>query len=101
LLAPTVTECAVPKEALGKHGMIRMIAYGNELNVAYPAPPKNPKQVWEPQWAAKVRLKSVTMQILGMQNRNAGNNPNPDNPNQPAQPSAPSPVNMLKGLFGH
>ncbi len=101
LLAPSVTECAVPKEALGKHGMVRMIAYGNELNVAYPAPPKNPKQVWEPQWAAKVRLKSVTMQILGMQNRNAGNNPDPNNPDKPAQPAAPSPINVLKGLFGH
>lgn len=110
LLAPSVTECAVPKDALGKHGMVRMIAYGNELNVAWPERPKNPKQVWEPQWAAKVRLKSVTMQILGMQNH-AGNNPNnpngpnnpnnPDSPPQPAQPGPPTPINVLKGLFGH
>ncbi len=101
LLAPTVTECAIPKEALGKRGMVRMIAYGNELNVAWPERPKNPKQVWEPQWAAKVRLKSVTMNILGMQNRNAGNNADPNNPDKPAQPAPQSPVNMLKGLFGH
>ena len=102
LLAPSVTECAIPKDALGKHGMVRMIAYGNEMNVAWPERPKNPKQTWEPQWAAKVRLKSVTMQVLGMQNRNMGNNQDPNNPQQPQQqPSAPSPVQVLKGLFGH
>jgi hypothetical protein len=102
LLAPTVTECAVPKEVMGKHGMVRMIAYGNEMDVAYPARPKNPKQTWEPQWAAKVRLKSVTMSILGMQNQGRSmndQNPNP-NPDKP-QDQPPSPLNVLKGLFGH
>lgn len=99
LLAPSVTECAIPKEALAGRGMIRMIAYGNELDVAWPARPKNPKQVWEPQWAAKVRLKSVTMNILGMQNHNANNQDNGDKQQQ-QQPSA-SPINVLKGLFGH
>ncbi|HEY8024487.1 MAG TPA: hypothetical protein VIF60_07980 [Burkholderiaceae bacterium] len=102
LLQPTVTQCAVPKEVLGQHGMIRMIAYGNEMDVAYPARPKNPKQTWEPQWAAKVRLKSVTMSILGMQNQGRDrntNNPNPDSDKPKDQ--TPTPLNVLKGLFGH
>ncbi len=100
LLAPTVTECAIPKEVLGKHGMVRMIAYGNEMDVAYPARPKNPKQTWEPQWAAKVRLKSVSMTILGMQNQGRDGNTNNPNPDKP-QPSTPSPLNVIKGIFGH
>ncbi|MBV8465802.1 MAG: hypothetical protein JO218_07625 [Burkholderiales bacterium] len=90
LLAPTVTECAIPKEALGKGTMVRMIAYGNELDVAYPPRPKNPKQVWKPEWEAKVRLKSVSMTMLGMPGRAQDSNSKP-----------PSPLNVLKGLFGH
>ena len=105
LLAPGVTQCAAPKEALGKNGMVRMIAYGNEMDVAYPPRPKNPKQTWEPQWAAKVRLKSVTMTMLGMPNRgnpNANNssNNNSNNNENPDKPAQPSPLNVLKGLFG-
>lgn len=95
LLAPGATECAVPKEALGKHGMVRMIAYGNEMDVAYPPRPKNPKQTWEPQWAAKIRLKSVTMTVLGMQSHGKDNAR--DNTDSPAPPS---PLNVLKGIFG-
>jgi len=101
LLAPSVTQCAVPKEVLGKHGMVRMIAYGNEMDVVYPARPKNPKQTWEPQWAAKVRLKSVTMAILGMQNQGRDSNTNNPNQDKPQQPSPPSPLNVIKGIFGH
>jgi len=100
LLAPSVTDCAVPREALGKHGMVRMIAYGNEMDVAYPPRPKNPKQAWEPQWAAKVRLKSVTMTMLGMENRGNPNANNTNNDNNNQQQAVPTPLNVLKGLFG-
>jgi hypothetical protein len=99
LLTPAVTECAVPKEALGKHGMVRMIAYGNEMDVAYPPRPKNPKQTWEPQWAAKVRVKSVTMTVLGMPNRGNANTSTTPNDNTD-KPPTPSPLNLLKGIFG-
>jgi hypothetical protein len=95
LLAPSVTKCAVPSEVLGKHGMLRMIAYGNEMDIAYPPRPKNPKQTWEPQWAAKVRLKSVTMTMLGMQNQGKDNSNN--NTDKPAQPT---PLDALKNIFG-
>ena len=41
LLAPTVTRCAVPKGIFGEGGgaMLRMIAYGTELNLAHPPRP--------------------------------------------------------------
>jgi hypothetical protein len=101
LLGPKVTECAAPKEALGV-GMTRMIAYGDELNVAYPPRPKDPKQVWAPQWAAKVRLKSVAMSIGGA--GTMGRNPDGGKPgteqNAPDKPKLPGAVDVLKGLFG-
>jgi hypothetical protein len=66
LLAPSTTTCTVPKGIFGQGAMLRMIAYGTELNVAHPPRPADPKIAWEPQWAAKVRVKSVANALLGM-----------------------------------
>jgi len=66
LLAPTTTTCTVPKGIFGDGAMLRMIAYGSELNLAHPPRPTDPKIAWEPQWAAKVRVKSVASAMLGM-----------------------------------
>jgi hypothetical protein len=46
--------------------MSRVIAYGDELNMAYPPRPKDPKITWEPQWDVKVRRKSVASLMPGM-----------------------------------
>jgi len=117
LLEPSVTKCAVPKGIFGEGGgaMLRMIAYGSELNVVHPPRPADPKVPWEPQWAVKVRVKSVTNAMLGMDmselQRGAGGRSQTQAPSQ--QPSAPpppaekkqeeklpDPVNILKGIFG-
>ena len=66
LLSPDARTCTVPKGIFGDGAMLRMIAYGTELNLAHPPKPANPNQVWEPQWAVKVRLKSVANAMLGM-----------------------------------
>lgn len=67
LLAPTVTECAVPQGIFAKQQgpMLRMIAYGPELNLAYPARPADVTIPWEPEWAVRVRNKSTVMATLG------------------------------------
>jgi hypothetical protein len=71
LLPPTTTRCDVPKGIFGDGeepagAMLRMIAYGTELNLAHPPRPTDPKLAWEPEWALKVRVKSVAMSMLGM-----------------------------------
>lgn len=66
VLPANATECKAPKEAVGPMSMTRMIAYGDELNVAYPPRPKDPKITWEPEWSAKVRLKSMATLMPGM-----------------------------------
>ena len=71
LLPPTTTRCDVPKGIFGdgeepSGAMLRMIAYGTELNLAHPPRPTDPKVAWEPEWALKVRVKSVTSAMLGM-----------------------------------
>jgi hypothetical protein len=70
LLAPTTTSCDVPKGIFGDGdsagAMLRMIAYGTELNLAHPPRPADPKVQYEPEWALKVRVKSVATAMLGM-----------------------------------
>ncbi len=66
LLPAAATECMAPKEAVSAMSMSRVIAYGEELNMAYPPRPKDPKVTWEPQWDVKVRLKSVASLMPGM-----------------------------------
>ncbi len=66
LLPPATTKCAVPKEAAGQ-GMLRAIAYGTELNMAYPPRPSDPTVAWEPDWNVKIRVKSMTTTMIGME----------------------------------
>jgi hypothetical protein len=66
ILPANTSECAAPKEAVSAMAMSRVIAYGDELNMAYPPRPKDPKITWEPQWDLKVRRKSVASLMPGM-----------------------------------
>jgi hypothetical protein len=65
LLPPTTTTCAIPKEAAAE-GMLRAIAYGSDLNMAYPPRPTDPAIAWEPEWNVKLRVKSMTTTMIGM-----------------------------------
>lgn len=109
LLTPKTTNCTVPKGVFGESGaMLRLIAYGDELNLAHPPRPKDPKQKWEPVWAVKLRVKSVTSGFLGM--REAGTpaergaarreENKPQTEGTSGTPSMPQPMELLKGLFG-
>jgi hypothetical protein len=92
--------------------MLRMIAYGTELNLVHPPRPSDPKIPWEPQWAVKVRVKSVANAMLGMDmsemQRGSGGRPQSQaqDPSAPAaaekkqEDKLPDPVNILRGILG-
>ena len=84
LLAPAVTTCAVPNEAASQ-GMLRAIAYGTELNLAHPPRPTDPKIAWEPEWNVKIRVKSMSTTMLGMEGQMPGMDPG-------AEAGAPDPA---------
>ena len=67
VLTPDATSCAIPQGIFkdAKGAMLQFIAYGDELNLAYPPRPADPKQPWQPIWSAKVRVKSTGMLALG------------------------------------
>jgi hypothetical protein len=110
LLAPSTTQCTVPKGVFpGEGAMLRAIAYGNELNLAHPPRPADPKAPWEPVWATKLRVKSVATVMLGMpqmgQMPQAGNEPaaKPEGEakkEEKKEDKMPKPLDLLKGILG-
>lgn len=120
VMTPQTTECAVPAGIFkGEGAMLNFIAYGDELNVLHPPRPKDPKQVWEQQYAVKLRLKSTGMTMLAEGDMGGGGRARApartDAPGQQpeeraarSQPAAPPTggdavqegINLFRGLFG-
>ena len=104
LLPSTATSCAMPKGIFadaGSHGggMLQMIAYGPESNLAWPPKPANPKTPWTPEWNVRVRTKSTAMAMLGMPTAAEGDDEAPAQDG--AQPGESKAKKLLRGLFGH
>lgn len=105
VLAPSVTSCAIPKgifaakngQAAG--GMLQMIAFGPESNIAYPPKPADPKAAWNPEWNVRVRNKSTATAMLGL-DMAAMQQPSQD-PSQPQQPQESKTRKLLRGILGH
>jgi hypothetical protein len=74
LMGPQATSCTVPQEVLkvAKTPLVQLAAYGNETNLSYPPRPADPKVPWNIDWTVKVRYKSQTGGILGMEMAGAG-----------------------------
>lgn len=103
ILSPETTQCAVPAGIFGAPGeqgggMLRMIAYGPEQSVAHPPRPSDPKIAWEPDWAARVRVKSTYMAMLGMPG--AGDGGQEEQQPRPEEKKKPKVTDLLKGIFG-
>ena len=115
LLTPKTTSCVVPKGIYGDNGaMLRVIAYGDELNLAHPPRPKDVKQKWEPVWSVKLRVKAVTNGFLGMgddarpgrsgsareQSETRRERSRAEDEHSQSAPSLQQPLELLKGIFG-
>jgi hypothetical protein len=100
LLASNTTRCTVPKGIFGEHGgMLRLIAYGDELNLAHPPRPKDLKAKWQPIWAVKLRVKAVTSGFLGMSAQGRAGTAAKEEETS-IVPKIPQPMELLKGIFG-
>jgi hypothetical protein len=106
LLESNTTRCTVPKGIFGEHGgMLRLIAYGDELNLAYPPRPKDAKAKWQPVWAVKLRVKAVTSGMLGMAAQGRAGDARRERTKAQDEetqgvPKMPQPMELLKGIFG-
>jgi hypothetical protein len=90
LMAPDQTQCTIPLEAMqaaGARGFFTLTAYGGETNFAYPERPPAPKP-WHVEWTVKVRYRSSTGGLVGM---NLGGRGAQNQPGQPGQAQKPAP----------
>lgn len=69
LLPASTTQCAIPSAVTeaAPESMLRVIAYGDEVNVSYPERPADRSQPWNIQYAVKVRYGSSAGAMLGME----------------------------------
>ena len=108
LLEPGTTRCTVPKGVLPAEGaMLRLIAYGPELNLVHPPRPADPRAAWEPQWSVQLRVKSMATSIAGMPSMGEAMKPEIGAPGGQAGAvdrdngsRLPGAVDLLRGLFG-
>jgi hypothetical protein len=110
LMGPGQRACAVPKEVLDAmpQGLVQMAAYRGEANFVYPPRPSDPRAAWNQQWAVKVRYRSATGGLLGMEMPqmpgagayapSRGGAPGAQQPGQP--PRKPKASDILRGLGG-
>jgi len=101
VILPTSTQrCAIPQGIFaGAQGaMVRMIAYGPELNLSHPPKPAKADATWAPEWAVRVRVKSTGMAMLGMDDERSGGRGGRDEGGENG--GGANPLNLLKGIFG-
>lgn len=69
LMSPQTTSCTVPQEVVkaAPQSMFNLVAYGGEANFTYPSRPADPKVAWNIDWTVKVRYRSSTGGLLGME----------------------------------
>jgi hypothetical protein len=104
LLLASQTSCTVPVEAVkaaGQGGFLRLVAYGGEYNVEYPARPPAPKP-WNIAWRVKVRYRAETSALLGMTMPGMGQSGDDDQDRRPPQqqPRPHNPFNPFGGVGG-
>ena len=105
VLPSGATQCTVPKGIFGDGGgggrqgagMLRATAYGSEAFFVFPPRPADVRVTWEPQWQAKVRVKSTFMSMLGGMG-GEGSRPQAGQPSRKEEKITPA--DILKGLFG-
>ncbi|MES2722582.1 MAG: hypothetical protein V4656_05465 [Pseudomonadota bacterium] len=106
LMGPATRSCQVPKEVIdvAPQAMLQLVAYGGEANFVHPPRPSDPRAAWNQQWAVKVRYRSATGGLLGMdmnEMMGGGRNtaqPGSDRPGpQQRPPRRPSAADILRG----
>lgn len=107
VLPPGTEKCAIPEGIFGgaEGALVRMIAYGPELNLAHPPRPADPKARWEPDWAVRVRVKSTGMTMLGADEQGGGRRGAAREEPPAQQGGVPglgdvNPINVIRGIFG-
>lgn len=102
VMPPEQRECAIPAEvvkATGEGMMVHLQAYGPQADFAYPPRPADAKKPWNPEWIARVRFRSSTTVLPGMDMGDMGAVGRRDTTEADASPPPPRKP-KCKGLRG-
>lgn len=75
VMPPEQRDCTIPAEVIKASGeamVVNLQAYGPQADFAYPARPTDARKPWNPEWIARVRFRSSTMLIPGMEGMAGG-----------------------------
>jgi hypothetical protein len=75
VMPPEQRDCTIPAEVMQASGeamMVNLQAYGPQVDFAYPARPADARKPWNPEWIARVRFRSSTMLLPGMEGMAGG-----------------------------
>ena len=99
VMGPSVTTCSIPRGIFKDAGgaALQFIGYGDELNIAYPPKPRDPKIPHAYIWAVKVRNKSTGMLPLGQEGMQEGR-PAKEGAQKPEEKPESTPEKMKKTL---
>ncbi len=95
------TSCTVPAEvsqAGGEMMMANLAAYGPQRDFSFPARPANARAGWQPEWITRIRFRSNTMAMLGMDAAMAGRGA--EDSSAEGEGEAPPKKPKCKGLKG-
>ena len=70
VMPPEQRDCTIPAEVIKAGGealMVNLQAFGPQSDFAYPPRPADAKKPWNPEWIARVRFRSATTLIPGME----------------------------------
>ncbi|WP_164978687.1 hypothetical protein [Pseudoxanthomonas composti] len=107
LLPTTTTRCAIPQGIFKSQGgqrdrtgvaSLSMIAYGPETNLVWPPKPADPKLPWHPEWNVRVRTKSTSTAMLGMDLTDASSTETPEADAPPKEEESGT-KKLLRGLL--
>lgn len=100
VMPPEQRDCMIPAEVIKASGegiMVNLQAYGPQADFAYPPRPADASKPWNPEWIARVRFRSSTMLIPGMEAAMAGSMGEAGTTAAPEKPRKPK-CKGLKGL---
>lgn len=101
VMPPEQRDCTIPAEvvkAAGEAMVVNLQAYGPQADFAYPPRPADAKKPWNPEWIARVRFRSSTMVIPGMEGMMGGRDGAAASANETEAPPAKKKCKGLKGI---
>lgn len=99
VMPPEQRDCMIPAEVIKASGegmIVNLQAYGPQADFAYPPRPADTRKAWNPEWIARVRFRSSTMLIPGMEGMAGGMSQTDTGTGEQEKP----PKRKCKGLKG-